>query len=200
MSFIDPQWYTALMSIRTGLEHSNPVNSLILKADNSVWPSHTVTWNRHIHPHFDKKDHPRGWSSLSVYGTFTSGGDLHIPTLGLVMRFTPRDYACLRGKFLEHSISKFQGGHRFAHTSYSPFSIFDHYEHYLKHISSYTHTKTPDILNSLQNPHRIHRRKLENTANPPKPSEFIHCMNFFFFQNHMFRVWSIHPVCTVKDE
>lgn len=173
LSYIDPEWFAALASIRQGLYNSNSSNRLVQSINPSLWPSHTVTWDRHIDAHYDTKDHPRGWSALSVYGTFVSGGELCIPTLGLRMRLTPRDTAYIRGTMLEHQIMDFQGGHRFAHTSYLPFSMVHHYQHLLhKPILSMPFSHVDEIHAFLLQSHRVRRRLIHGHFSQQRQGQY----------------------------
>jgi len=65
-----------------------------------------------------------GWTVLVSLGSFSEGGYVKIPRLGLRVRFLPEDVLVLRGVFLECEVEVWSGGQRISLEHFSRDSLW----------------------------------------------------------------------------
>jgi hypothetical protein len=116
LQHIDPEAHRMLTELR---QKSNDIGSskAFQSVDSSLFPSHFMLFNCKTKKHFDEKDHPQLWAPLHAFGNFTSGGEVYITTLGLIIPFLPGDslyiaWGLIIHKCLEHEIFGWKGGQR----------------------------------------------------------------------------------------
>jgi hypothetical protein len=126
LQHIDPEAHRMLTELR---QKSNDIGSskAFQSVDSSLFPSHFMLFNCKTKKHFDEKDHPQLWAPLHAFGNFTSGGEVYITTLGLIIPFLPGDSLYIRGNCLEHEILPWKGGQRICYASFVHKSVLDYH-------------------------------------------------------------------------
>ncbi|KAF8523824.1 hypothetical protein JB92DRAFT_3109802 [Gautieria morchelliformis] len=121
---LDPDAHRMLTELRAAANQIGGSRST-LSVDSSLYPCHALLYNCQTPEYLDEKDHPYMWATLHAFGTFTSGGEVEMPSLGLLIPFCPGDSIFIRGNVLPHKVRRWEGGQRISFTSFAHKSVLD---------------------------------------------------------------------------
>ncbi len=108
---VDPTFHEGLERLRNAIKHFPNVRAFA-EIDPILMEGRYLNFNQRTSLHATPGDFEAGWNVLISLGSFTEGGYVRIPRLGLRVRFLPGDVLVLRGVFLEHEVEVWSGGQR----------------------------------------------------------------------------------------
>lgn len=119
---VDPVFHANLKELQRRICNAYPLMSCFNAIDPLLMEGREFLFNRISGLHRDSQDPKGAYAGLMALGSFTSGGDVHIPELNLRVRLLPGDFVAIRGRILTHGIEPWFGGQRisiphFTHTS-----------------------------------------------------------------------------------
>ncbi len=111
LSFIDPTFCDGLERLRE-IINAYPNVETFADFDPIHMEGRSITFNEKTPLHAEVEDFEPGWRVLISLGSFSEGGYVRIPRLGLRVPFLPGAILVLRGAFLEHEVEVWSGGQR----------------------------------------------------------------------------------------
>ncbi|KLO12655.1 hypothetical protein SCHPADRAFT_941029 [Schizopora paradoxa] len=109
--FINQIFYDGLERLREIINKCSDTQELA-EEDPILMEGRTIAFNQKTPLRFEDGDFAYGWTALVSLGTFTEGGYVKIPRLGLRVRFLPGDVLIFRGTLLEHEMEPWSGGQK----------------------------------------------------------------------------------------
>lgn len=82
-----------------------------------IWSGAALVKDKGVKAHLDKQDLKDGYAVMSPFGSFV-GGQLYLPTLGLVLNYLEGDMVMIRARYVLHEVMGFKGAFVF------PLSLF----------------------------------------------------------------------------
>ncbi len=111
LSLVDPTFYEGLERLRKVINQFPNVRAFTA-VDPILMEGRSIAFNQKTPLHANIGDFEPGWTVLVSLGSFSEGGYVRIPRLGLRVRFLPGDVLVLRGAFLEYEVGVWSGGRR----------------------------------------------------------------------------------------
>ncbi|GAA6032194.1 hypothetical protein JCM8097_007119 [Rhodosporidiobolus ruineniae] len=73
-----------------------------------IWSGAALVRNRAVDGHEDGSDDGAGFAAMAPFGAF-SGGQLYLPTLGVVIEYRAGDLCLIRARWIKHEVLSFEG-------------------------------------------------------------------------------------------
>jgi hypothetical protein len=130
---VDPGQHAAFVQLNECLNEKYPGAATLRALDPLLPVGRSIIFNRATPMHKDFLDPVQGWAILIALGT-AKGAVLHIPKLGIRIKYDPGTIIFIRGHLLEHEVEMFDGNQRITVAFFTHSSIFNEFGIVLPHL------------------------------------------------------------------